>query len=432
MISRTTRIQLLLFVIITLVGVSYVGFNYVGLGKVFIDKGCVVHADFPDSGGIFTNADVTYRGVSVGKVGTLHLLDNGVRVDLQLNSCSKPDIPASAVAVVSDRSPVGEQYVNLIPPNGSGPFLTKGAVLPMSRNQLPVPTQVLLGNLDDLSKSIPTDAVQTTLTELSNIFTGRGQDLQQLLDSGNDLVKTAEANLQTTIDLINNSKTVLPTQLDLNPQLQTWTKNLNLLSQTLKQYDPTLRDLLDTGPANLATVRDFVSTNSGDLGVLLGNLASTGQLLVKHIGGVEEIFELYPLAVAGGFTVTPGDGTAHFGLVLNPNDPQDCIAGYGGTNVRLPGDTSPAAPNVAAQCTLPKSSPTSVRGAQQAPGGDPVYTGGGGTVYPRTTTSSTVGTSSATTAATLPAGAIKVGSLGGSSTVLGDRSWVGVLTDGLH
>jgi len=42
-----------------------------------------------------------------------------------------------------------------------------------------------------------------------------------------------------------------------------------------------------------------------------------GQLLVRHRDGIEEILEVYPLAVAGGYTVAPGDGTAHFGLVLN-------------------------------------------------------------------------------------------------------------------
>jgi len=127
------------FVVLSLLGVSYVGFNYVGLGDIlFGPGGCTVSADFPDSGGIFTNAEVTYRGVTVGKVGQLHLADytgpdgqqvRGVRVDLRLNSCSHPAIPANAQAYVSDRSAVGEQYVNLEPTSGAGPYLAKGAVL---------------------------------------------------------------------------------------------------------------------------------------------------------------------------------------------------------------------------------------------------------------------------------------------------------------
>jgi phospholipid/cholesterol/gamma-HCH transport system substrate-binding protein len=58
-----------------------------------------------------------------------------------------------------------------------------------------------------------------------------------------------------------------------------------------------------------------------------------------------------------------------------------------------------------------------VRGAQNTPGGDPVSTAGGGTVYPRVTTDNTVaiGATSATSAA-----------------LLGDKSWLTLLTNGLH
>src|SRR6195952_4412687 len=137
MIRRSTKVQLLVFVLLSLLGVSYVGFNYVGLGStLFGPSGCTVSANFPDSGGIFSNAEVTYRGVTVGKVGELHLLDyrgsdgkqvRGVRVDLNLKSCSKPAIPASPQAYVPGRSGVGEQYVNLEPSSSRRPFPPKGA-----------------------------------------------------------------------------------------------------------------------------------------------------------------------------------------------------------------------------------------------------------------------------------------------------------------
>ena len=99
-----------------------------------------------------------------------------------------------------------------------------------------------------------------------------------------------------------------------------------------------------------------------------------------------------------------------------------CTAGYGGTTVRKPNDTAPAQVNTAAQCTLPLGSTTDVRGAQHAPGGDPVTTGGGGTVYPRVP-SSTSGVQSVQT--------VQLGGSMGSSAVLGDNSWLPLLTGGL-
>jgi len=422
-LRRSVKIQLLAFVVIALLGITYVSARYVGLGGSLLgEKKCTISADFPDSGGIFTGAEVTFRGVGVGMVGQLHLLDDGVRVDLHLNSCNKPSVPDNANAYVSDRSAVGEQYVNLVPPDPTktkqpiGPALKPGGVL-KGRGEVPIATQVLITNLDLLVKSVDPGQLTTTLDELQNALNGRGPDLQRLLDSGDQLLTAAMEALPQTISLINASKTVLQTQLHEGSAIKAWTHDLQLLTAQLKTSDGDLRSLLDTGPSALSTIRSFVTDNHDDLGVLLTNTASTGKLIVRHLDGVEEILELYPNVVAGAQTVVPGDGTAHFGLVLNFNDPQDCAQGYGGTAKRGPLDTAPATTNTDAQCTLPRGNPSSVRGAQNAPGGDPVSTAGGGTVYPRASTSNTV---------------LVGGSSVPSAAVLGDKSWLTLLTDGLN
>jgi phospholipid/cholesterol/gamma-HCH transport system substrate-binding protein len=423
-ITRSTKVRLALFVLITLLGVSYVSAKYVGLTKgLFGASPCTVSADFPDSGGIFTNAEVTYRGVTVGKVGKLNLIDNGVRVALDLDKCDHPKIPASAFAEVSDRSVIGEQYVNLIPPNGNGPYLSGGQVIPMSRNKLPVPTQVLLANLDDLENSVNISKLQTTVSELGQAFSGQGPALGSLLDSQNDLLTAAEQNLPQTLALIKTSSGVLQTQLHEAPAIASFAHSLNLLSAQFKTSDPDIRSLLDNGPSDLGVLQSFIQDNKTDLGVTLANLATTGQLIVRHLDGIEEVFELYPALVAGGDTVLQ-HGIGRLGFIAEPkgNDPPDCgdvkqgRQGYGGTTFRPPSDTSPMAPNTAATCTAPVSSGENVRGSAHVPGGDPISTAGGGVAYPRVTTANTV----------------RVGDVSSAGAVLGDRSWIAILTDGLH
>ncbi len=428
MIRRSTKIQLLAFVVLSLLGISYVGFNYVGLGSTLLgEHGCTVSADFPDSGGIFSNAEVTYRGVTVGKVGELHLLDyqgadgktvRGVRVDLRLNSCSKPAISTDARAYVSDRSAVGEQYVNLEPTTTNGPYLTKGAVL-SKPGQVPIATQVLLQNLDDLVSHIDSAKLNTVITELGDAFNGRGPALQALLDSGDQLLAKAQQSLPETLKLIDNGQTVLKTQLDSGSAIKDWAHNLNLITAQLKQSNPDLNSLLTNAPSELDTVRQFLDGNSSDLNMLLANLTSVNQVLVSHLDGIEGILVIYPAAVAGGFTVAPGDGTAHFGLVVNVDDPPSCQQGYGGTTVRKPSQTGPAKVNTDAQCSLPLSSTTGIRGAQHAPGGDPISTGGGSTVYPRAVPAS-------------PAKTVQLGGSMANADLLADNSWLPLLTGGLH
>jgi phospholipid/cholesterol/gamma-HCH transport system substrate-binding protein len=434
MLRRSTKVQLILFVVITLLGVSYVSAKYVGLTKYITgNTGCTVSADFPDSGGIFSNAEVTYRGVTVGRVGSLNLIPGGVRVDLHLDSCSSPEIPKDVSATVADRSVVGEQYVDLVPApgtrNGQGPYLAAHDVIPMDRNHVPTATQKLLVDLDRLFNSVPLGDVRTTVAELGKSVAGRGDDLGRLLDATDLLINAASdsRNLDATIRLIDDSSSVLQTQLDQRDPLQIWTHNLNLLSQQLKASNGDFRHLLDTGPGDITTVRDFVSNNATDLGVTLANLATVGDVLVRHLAGIEQVFELYPALAAGGPTAAH-DRAGWLGLVLQPTpDPQDCgdpkqgRQGYGGTHIRDPnhGDAlAPMAPNVAARCTAPNTGPnaTNVRGSAHVPGGDPISLSGGGYAYPRVVTQNV----------------LRVGSALPTSETLGDASWVGLVTDSLH
>ncbi|WP_375502963.1 MCE family protein [uncultured Jatrophihabitans sp.] len=437
MLRRSTKIQLILFVIITLVGVSYVSAEYVGLAKNILgNDGCTVKANFPDSGGIFTNAEVTYRGVTVGKVGTMRLIRNGVQVDLQLDDCNAPRVPINSKAVVANRSVVGEQYVNLIPASGSGqagPFVHgSDVVLPMSRNSIPTATKTLLVNLDRLINSIPLDALRTTVNELDLAVNNRGSDLGRLLDASDTLLRAAlqPQNVDNTIALIENSATVLQTQLDEQDPLRSWTRSLNLLSAQLKTSDPDIRRLFDESPAALNTVQTFVRDNRTDLGIVLANLSVTGSQVIRHLDGVEQVLELYPALAAGGASVLRKSGTAQLGLILSTkpgptgnqdpgNNPRDCGdptkagEGYNGVK-RPPSDLTPIAPDVSAQCTAPLSSGTNVRGSAHVPGGDPISVSGGGYAYPRVQTTNTLGD-------TLQ-----------KPNALGDASWLTLLTDGLH
>ena len=415
-ITPAIKVQLILFLVITVAGITYVGANYVGLFKGIGSRACTVRVDLADSGGLFSNAEVTYRGVTVGRVGPLHLIGNGVEADLNLDDCGSPRIPANSEAIVSDRSVIGEQYVNLVPASATGPYLSAGDVIPMAHTKLPTSTTTLLHDMDALVKSVDVGALQTTIGELGKAFSDRGADLGRLLSSTSALVTSADQNLPATIGLIQASGVVLQTQLDEAGPLRSFSHDLALLSAQLKASDPDIRSLLDHGLSELGVISDFVQQNRSDLGVTLANLVTVGDVVLAHLDGVEQILILYPQVPAS----APGviqNGVERLGLVLNhPNDPPDCEAGYETTDKRQPNDVAPKSPNVSARCAEPASSGIDVRGAQNVPGGDPVSTSGGGIAYPRAVTSN-IGE-----VRTAPTGA----------AVLGSRSWLAILTDALN
>jgi len=419
-ITRTVKLQLAVFATITALGVSYVGATYVGLGDQVVSHGYTVQADFADSGGIFSGAEVTYRGVPVGRVGDLRLTADGVKVALTIQH--GPPIPADTLAVVANRSAIGEQYVDLQPRTADGPYLRNGSTIARADTRTPLPTSQLILSVDRLVNSVNKDDLRVTVTELGKAFAGTGPDLSRLVDSGNELITSANDSLPQTIALINDSNQVLRTQADQGSAIRSFSHDLALLTDQLRTSDPDLRKLLDSGTSSAAELNDLLRTTRPTLPVLLGNLVTVGQIQVARLPGLEQILVTYPAVVAGGFTVEPGDGTAHFGLVLNANDPPPCTHGYD-TQRRTPQDTTQRPANTEARCTAPRGSQSDVRGAQNAPRASNGSVSYGSSTTPAGTAILT-GYDPATGAARGPDGRpVEIGSTGGAQSSLGKDSW---------
>ena len=381
MITRRTRVQLVIFALITLVGVSFVGARYAQLDRLVIDRSFTVVAHYPESGGIFTGAEVTYRGVGIGKVGDLTLTDDGVDVSLEIDN-KWDKIPRDAIALVGNRSAVGEQYVEIQPQTDDGPYLEDGSEIVDVAT--PIATEKLLGDLSATVASVDRDALRTTVAELGEAFAGTGEDLQKIIDTGNSFIETANDNFDVTTALIRDANTVLRGQLATQTSLQTFATQLSAFSTTLAGADPDLRKVIDSGSLAANQLRTFLEQNGVDLSELLANLVATGEVVVQHLPGIKQLLVVYPYAVGAGQVVVgkrsksaggSGKWDAHFGLVLAPTV-TPCHAGYlDKSQVRDPNHERGNAPmpgNVGCKEPITKSNP---RGPQNLPRVAPDYFG---------------------------------------------------------
>lgn len=367
MVTRKVRIQIVLFVLIALVGVAYTGARY---ARLFGASGYVVKMELANSGGIFQNAEVTYRGLAVGRVQGLTLTGNGVEVAMNIDS-SAPKIPADLDAVVADRSAVGEQYVDLRPRSDTARPLADGAVIPQDRTTTPLATQTLLTNVDDLARSVPTASLRTVVDQLDTAFSGTGQPLQQLLDTTQAFTQVANQHVPQTTDLIAESTKVLDTQHKEAGALTDFSHNLDLLAQQLKTSDPDIRHLLVAAPETANQLNAVLQEDGNNLGVVIGNLLNTAALSKSRHAALEQTLASAPYLIPIGNALNEGD-RLRVGLNLEVFDPMSCTRGYGGTVQRPGNDTTNSAANQRAYCAEPSNSPTDVRGSQNAPHGDAV------------------------------------------------------------
>jgi len=368
-IARRTQVQLMVFFLVAALGLSYAGARYADLGRFMpgYDNGYLVSADFSDSGGIFVGAEVTQRGVPVGEVERLTLLPEGVRVGIRLDAGST--VPTPTKALIGNRSAIGEQYVDLQPQSQDGEPLGEGDVIPVSMTGIPIAPTQLVVNLDRLARSIDVEDVEALLDELGNALTGSGDDLQQLIDAGDQLTAAATQNLRPTLDLIRDGGTVLDTQRELSSAFRSYNADLAALTATLRSSEPDFRALFRSGTDAAQVTKDLLDANRTNLPLLIDNLVFVAQVQKVRIPALRQILVTYPNVVAGGFTVTPGDGTAHFGFV-STQEPQPCPSddpGYATTKERDPADVTPRDSNFKAYCSLPEGSPIDVRGARNVP-----------------------------------------------------------------
>jgi len=363
-ITRRTKLQLMVFALITLLGVSYAGAKYARLDRLFLDDHYTVVAHFTSSGGIYTGGEVSYRGVKIGQVGDMRLTRAGVDVYLDIDN-SYDSIPADTLAVVGNRSAVGEQYVELQPQSDAKPYLRDSSEIAPTDTRTPLPTEQLLADASSTVQSVDSGDLSTTVSELGRAFGGAGEDLQQILDTSTSFVRTANDNFDVTSALIRDGNTVLSGQVATESAIRSFAQDLSLFSGTLAGSDKDLRRLIVNGAAGAQELQAFLIANKVDLTELLSESVTTGDIVLKHLPGLRQILVIYPYVVEGGFTVLDknkaGHYDAHFGLVLTPA--KLCKQGYESTVKRPPQDGSNRPMNTAARCTEPAGQ-SNARGAQ--------------------------------------------------------------------
>ena len=408
MIRRGVWVKTIAFVVIAVLGVSYVLLHYIGVGQSVLGSGYTAYVDLPDSGGLFSSASVTYRGVEVGRVGTITLRPDGIRV--ALNFTSDKHIPESTTAVVGNGSPIGEQFIDLRPATTGGPYLHAGSVIPQSRTSLPTSTEELLVSVDQLVRSVPKRDLRTVVTELGRTFDGTGNDLGHLLDSSHQLLASAQANLPQTIDLLRQGGRVLDTQDSLATSITAFSRHLDTFSTALRESDGDLRKVLRNGSPASKELSALDHSLDTTLPVLLGNATSLGKVTSARIPALRQILIIYPYVVATSYGLFPGNGSTRFGIPTPPEeDHQPCLKGYLDPSKRRSPNILKYPPvRYGSFCKEPTSADVNPRGSRMAPepggkrlGDEPGYMHNAG----------------------LPHGAM-VGSSGGTGyQALGDESW---------
>lgn len=370
MLTRLIRVQLVVFGIVSVVGVLAMALVFVqvptllGLGHI------TVTLELPSGGGLYRFSNVTYRGVQVGKVTALRLTAQGVEATLSLNST--PAIPANLHAEVHSASAIGEQYVDLRPLTAAGPYLRDGSVIPVGRSAVPQAVGPMLDSVSALVGSIPGDKLADLLDESHRGLSGAGYDLASLVDSSSAIASRLDGAGPAVQGLIDDSVPLLDSQVASADALRVWARGLANVTRTVATDDDQVRTVLRTGPVAADQVSSLLTDLKPTVPLLLANLSAVGQVLLTYNASLEQLLVLLPPVIAStqsfGLPTNNPTGLPVGEFAITLGDPPPCTVGFlPPSSWRSPADTTTLDTPDGLYCKLPQDSPIAVRGARNYP-----------------------------------------------------------------
>jgi phospholipid/cholesterol/gamma-HCH transport system substrate-binding protein len=366
MLTRLIKIQLILFTVLTVIALVALGWYYLRIPTLAGVGQYTLTADLPASGGLYSTANVTYRGITIGKVTDVEPTENGARAVISIGSEYK--IPVDASANVHSVSAIGEQYLDLVSATNPQQYFANGQTITKST----VPSQIGPA-LDAANRGLavlPKERLASLLDETSKAVGGLGPSLQRLVDSTQAIVGDFSTNITDVNDIIENSGPIINSQVNSGAAIERWARNLNTLAAQTAGQDQVLRHGLAQAAPTAEGLNTLLSSVHDSLPQTLANLEIVLDMLKRYNKGVEQLLVFLPQAGSIAQTVTsPFKDNVSLALALAINQPPPCLTGFiPASQWRSPADTSLAPLPSGTYCKIPQDTPANVvRGSRNIP-----------------------------------------------------------------
>jgi phospholipid/cholesterol/gamma-HCH transport system substrate-binding protein len=368
-LTRFIRIQLVLFTVLTVIALTVLGWYYLRLPSMAGVGQYTLQAELPASGGLYRTANVTYRGITIGKVTEVEPTESGARATMSIEERYK--IPVDASANVHSVSAIGEQYLDLVSEGNAGQFFAPGQTI--TKGTVPREIGPALDAADRGLAVLPKEKIAGLLDETAMAVGGLGPALQRLVDGTQAIVTDFDTNIGDINAIVDNSAPILDSQVNSGDAIRQWSANFNSIAAQTAQQDQTVRSTLSKAAPTAEAVSAVFSDVREALPQTLANLAIVLDMLKRYNDGLEQTLVILPQGAAVAQAVAaPFEHAAALNFSLTINQPPPCMTGFlPATEWRSPADTTTEPLPSGTYCKIPKDTPSNVvRGARNYPCAD--------------------------------------------------------------
>jgi phospholipid/cholesterol/gamma-HCH transport system substrate-binding protein len=253
-----------------------------------IGGGDTYYAAFSESGGLKANDEVRIAGVRVGKVESVALDGDHVKVTFRVDTGS--EFGEETRAAIKVKTLLGAMYLAL-QPAGSGQ-LDEGAEIPVARTSSPYDVIDAFSGLAETSHRIDTDQLAQSLTTMADLTRNTPEEFRDALDGVSRLSSKIAARDDQINSLLKNLKRVSSVLDDRDQDIVGLMRDSDVLFRALVARREAVHNLLVSTSALSEELTALISQSRADLEPALNHLENVVAVLNKNEDNLDNSLRL--------------------------------------------------------------------------------------------------------------------------------------------
>jgi phospholipid/cholesterol/gamma-HCH transport system substrate-binding protein len=239
-----------------------------------IGGGTTYSADFTEDAGLQTGDDVRIAGVKVGKVQSIGLEGDHVKVTFQVKNAWMGD---ESTADIKIKTLLGAKYLSVDPQGGQA--LDPNTPIPTSHTTSPYDVLDAFSGLSQTIQQLNTGQLAQSFDVLSQTFSNTPANVRSALDGLSALSKTISSRDAQLAQLLSNTGQVSQVLADRDAQVRKLLSDGTLLLTMLDQREQAISTLLSGTRALSTQLTGLVNDNQRQLKPVLTQLNQFTTLL---------------------------------------------------------------------------------------------------------------------------------------------------------
>jgi phospholipid/cholesterol/gamma-HCH transport system substrate-binding protein len=253
-----------------------------------IGGGDTYYAAFSEAGGLKVNDEVRIAGVRVGKVESIELAGDHVRVKFRVESDA--EFGAQTAAAIKVKTLLGAMFISL-QPAGEGQ-LEEGSEIPVERTSSPYDVVEAFAGLADTAEEIDTDQLAKSLSTLADLTRNTPEEFREALDGVSALSANVAAKDEQIGELLGNLERVATVLDERDQDIIALMKDSDVLFRSLVARRDAVHRLLVSTSTLSRELTALVKQSRADLKPALNHLENVLDVLNKNEDNLDNSLRL--------------------------------------------------------------------------------------------------------------------------------------------